>query len=91
MAIIAASILINGVSVNPANLFDVGDGTDIDRWGNSIAVAAGTTVDITDYTADGFGDFPTVTDIVLTSDGADFTAGVVQVTVHYYQTVPATS
>jgi hypothetical protein len=63
--------------------FDVGDGTDVDRWGNSIAVASGTTTDITDFSSGAVTTFPFANDVRLTSDGVDFTGGSVRITVHY--------
>ncbi len=71
--------------------FDIGDGVDVDRWGNSIAVALGTTVDITDYTASELSLFPTISDIVITSDGVDFTGGVVRIVVHHMSLSAPTS
>lgn len=71
--------------------FDIGDGSTTDRWGNSILVALNTTSDITDYVAEGSGTFAAAGDVVLTSDGVDFTAGQVRVTVHYMQLVAPTS
>ena len=88
--VLAVTARVTTEITGPAG-FDLGDGSTVDRWGNSIAVAAGTTVDISDYVADGFGDFPSGSDIVLTSDGVDFTAGVVAVTVFYYQVIAPTS
>jgi len=63
--------------------FDVGDGTDVDRWGNSISVVAGTTTDITDFSSSSVTTFPFANDVRLTSDGVDFTGGSVRITVHY--------
>ncbi len=71
--------------------FDVGDGIDVDRWGNSIAVASGTTTDITDFTSGAVTNFPVANDVVITSDGVDFTGGAVRITVHYQTLNPATS
>jgi hypothetical protein len=61
----------------------VGDGVDADFWGSSILVASGTTSDITDYTSSTLRNFPTANDVVITSDGVDFTGGEVRITVHY--------
>ncbi len=63
--------------------YDVGDGVDVDRWGNSIAVASGTTSDLTDATAAAHDSFPAANDVVITSDGVDFTGGSIRITVHY--------
>ncbi len=71
------------VTVTGPTGFDVGDGTDVDRWGASIAVAATTTTDITDFNSGAVTTFPLANDVVLTSDGVDFTGGSVRITVHY--------
>ncbi len=72
--------------------FDIGDGVTVDRWGNSIAVGLNTTTTMADYVgATGHGSFPAANDVVLTSDGVDFTGGVVRLTVHYMQLSPAAS
>ena len=71
--------------------FDIGDGTDVDRWGAAIAIASGTTAGIQDYTAAGFGQFSSANDVVLTANGANFTAGAVRITVHYLDLTPPTS
>ena len=56
-----------GTLIQGANSFDVGDGSDVNRWGASIAVAVDTVADITDFTADGFGQFTSANDVVLTA------------------------
>ena len=71
--------------------FDVGDGTDLDRWGNSLAITAGTTFDLTDATAAASGDFASVNDVVLTANGGNFdTTGVIELIVHYITLTPPT-
>lgn len=78
-------------AITGATSFDVGDGSDADRWGNNIAVAAGTTTTIADYTAAGYGQFTTANDVVLTATGSDFTAGAVRITAYYLSLVAPTS
>lgn len=63
--------------------FDVGDGVDVDRWGNSIAVAGSTTTTIADYTSGALTLFPAANDVVITSDGVDFTGGSIRIVVNY--------
>lgn len=64
--------------------FDVGDGTDIDRWANSLAITAGTTLDLTNATAAFSGDFAAANDVVLTANGGNFdTTGVIELIAHY--------
>ncbi len=87
--LIPAGVFVIGVSTTVETLvtgpagYDVGDGTTVDLWGNSILVADGTTSDITDFTADGFGQYTAANDVVITTDGVDFTAGVIRITVQY--------
>ena len=94
--LIPAGAVVVGVTVRVTTLitgpagFDVGDGVDVDRWGNSINVALNTTTDATDYTATDLQVYPAATDVVITSDGAVFTAGALRITVHYFDFTPAT-
>lgn len=98
-AVIPAGSIVLGITVRvettitgPAT-FSIGDGVDVDRWGSGIPVAAGTRTDITDYTS------TTLTynlagnaNVVITSDGVDFTGGDVRVVCHYMQVfAPTTS
>ncbi len=78
-------------TITGATTFDIGDGVDVDRWGAAIILPVGTTVDITDYTVAGFGQFATANDIVLTANVANFTAGAIRLTVHYIDLTAATS
>lgn len=62
--------------------FDVGDGTDVDRWGGGIALTSGTRTTTDDYTAaDSFGVFLTsATDVVIQDDGILlFTGGILRI------------
>ena len=73
---------VNDLVTGPAG-YDVGDGVDVDRWGNSILVAADTTSDITDFQSSALSLFPAANDVVITTDGVDFTAGNIRVIVYY--------
>jgi len=88
--VIGITVRVTTTVTGPSG-FDVGDGIDVDRWGNSIAVASGTTTDITDFTSGAVTNFPVANDVVITSDGVDFTGGAVRITVHYQTLNPATS
>lgn len=77
--------------VEGATTFDIGDGSDVDRWGAAIILPAGTTTTIVDFTADGFGQFVSANDIVLTANVANFTAGAVRITVHFMSLTAATA
>jgi len=96
-SLIPAGVFLIGVTVRVTTLitgatsFTIGDGSDVDRWGTGIAVAAGTTTTIADFTADGFGQFVAANDVVLTATGSNFTAGAVRITAHYLSLTAATS
>lgn len=77
--------------IEGATTFDVGDGTDVDRYGAAIALTAGTTVDETDYTADPMSWSASAQDVTLTANGSNFTAGAVRVSAVYVVPRPPTS
>lgn len=75
-----------------ATSFAIGDGTDVDRWGNAIAVAAGTVTDQDDFTADPEGTWSaSARNVVLTAAGGNFSAGAVRVTAYYHDFTAPTS
>jgi len=84
--VIRVTALIEG-----ATAFHIGDGSDADRWGASIALSAGTTTTVTDFTAAGFGQFSSANDVVLTATVSNFTAGAVRIVVHYIDLTAPTS
>jgi len=63
--------------------FDVGDGVDVDRWGNSLATGLNQTSASVDFTSSTLQIFTAANDVVITSDGVDFTGGSIRVIVHY--------
>lgn len=65
--------------------FDVGDGSDVDRWGASISGAASTKSGNADWTSGVVECFPTGGDVVLTAVGGSFSSGDVDVVVIYMQ------
>ena len=71
--------------------FDIGDGTTVDRWGNSIAVALGTTSRPVDYIDGTVEIFTAANDVVITTDGVDFTGGSIRLTAHYITLTAPTS
>lgn len=87
-ALIPAARFFAGVTcrvtttITGATTFNIGTGADPDRWGAAIALSAGTTTTIADYTADGFGQAVAALDVLLTVNGADFTAGAVRCAGH---------
>lgn len=95
--VIPAGAFVIGVTTRVTTLvtgpagYDVGDGVNTDRWGNSIAVALGTTSDPTDFVSSALEIFPAANDVVITSDGVDFTGGAIRITVHYMTLTAPTS
>lgn len=69
-------------AITGATSFTVGDGTDVDKWGTGVAIAAGTKTSSADFTAI-VSSYQSATSVVLTATGSNFTAGAVLVTVHY--------
>jgi hypothetical protein len=87
--VIGITVLVTSTVGGPAS-FDVGDGTDVDRWGASISGGSFTTTDITDFTSGAVTTFQVASDVVLTSTGVDFTSGNVRITVHYMTVATST-
>lgn len=81
---IPGGALVLGITVRVTTLitgattFDVGDGTDVDRWGAAIAVALNTTTTGTAFTVNAPAHYAADTDLVLTANGSNFTAGAVK-------------
>ncbi len=73
--------------------FDVGDGSDVDRWANSLGITAGTTMDLANNTSGPFGATGTsALNVVLTAVGGNFDGtGVIQLIAHYIELTPPTS
>lgn len=72
--------------------FSLGDGTDADLYGTTLAFAAGTTVDETDYTADPRTQAWSTSagDLTLTANAGQFDSGTITCCSHYYHvTAPA--
>ena len=66
--------------ITGATSFNIGDGTDADRWGAAVALAATTTTTQANFTATPYGWSATAISPVLTAVGSNFTAGVVRLT-----------
>jgi hypothetical protein len=88
-AAIPAGALVLGVTarvvtlITGATTFNIGDGTDADRWGASIALAKGTVTTGANFTITSPVYYAAATNIVLTKNGNNFTAGAVKLTVYY--------
>jgi len=73
--------------VTGATDYDVGDGSDVDLWGAAIGVAVGSesrTADFTNIAA--VGPAATSRTVTLTANGSNFTAGVIEICLHYLTT-----
>jgi hypothetical protein len=73
--------------VTGATTYDVGDGSDVDLWGAAVGVTLGSesrTADFTDVAA--VGPAATSRTVTLTANGSNFTAGVVEICLHYLTT-----
>ena len=98
-SLIPAGALVLGVSVRvtttitTATSFDVGDGTDVDRWGATIGVSAATTTTGTDFTDNTVAwQTSAAGDVVLTANGGSFDGtGAVRILVSYMSLTAPTS
>jgi len=88
-AFIPANSLIIGVraqvltAVTGATSFQVGIATDLDRYGAAIAIAQGTVSNISDFQQTEPSYYAQATDVVVTANGGDFTAGAVKLLLYY--------
>jgi hypothetical protein len=72
--------------------YQVGDGTDADRWGAIAAITAGTTSSNADATAAFTGSFTAANNVVITAVGGNFDGtGALRVTICYIDLTPPTS
>lgn len=88
--IIPAKVIILGVSttvtttITGASGYQVGDGSDADRWGDVTGTAVGTDTDYNDYTAAPIPAWNAAAQsITITAKTSDFTGGVLQIDVAY--------
>lgn len=73
--------------VTGATSYDVGDGSDVDLWGAGIGVTLGSESRTADFTAVGaVGPAATSRTVTLTANGSNFTAGVIEICLHYLTT-----
>jgi hypothetical protein len=66
----------------------IGDGTDADRWGSGIAIAAGTVVNVANWTAVPPWTYTTATSIVVTAAAGVLSTGVLSCSPHYLTFTP---
>ncbi len=76
-------------TITGATGYTVGDGSDVDRWGDKTGTAIGTATGSTDYTADPRWWTNAARAVTLTAKTSNFTGGVVQVTVFYWSAAGA--
>ncbi len=76
-------------TITGATGYQVGDGSDADRWGDKTGTAIGTNTGSTDYTADPRWWTAAARAVTLTAKTSNFTGGVVQVTVFYWSAAGA--
>ena len=76
-------------TITGASGYQVGDGSDADRWGDITGTAVGTASGSADGTADPRWWSTAARAITLTAKTSNFTGGVVQVTVYYHTTAGA--
>jgi hypothetical protein len=73
--------------ITGATSYSVGDGSDVDLWGGTIAVAAGSQSRTADFTAvAAVGAAATSRTVTLTANGSNFTGGVIEICLHYLTT-----
>jgi hypothetical protein len=70
-------------AITGATSFDVGNGSDVDAWGATIAPTLGTTTTVANFTLATPPINAATGNVVLTANGSNFTGGVVRVTTHY--------
>lgn len=63
--------------------FLIGTAGDPDRWGDITGTAVGTTSDNRDWTAGTIECFTSTSDVVITAKTSNFTAGAVEIAIHY--------
>jgi len=97
-ALIPAGAMVLGVlvrvltTITGATSFTIGDGTTANKWGNNIALPAGTATTGADFLAAGVVKIYTAaTDVVLTAVTSNFTGGVVKGVCYYIDWTAMTS
>ena len=70
-------------AITGATGYDIGDGSDADRWGANIGVALATTSDNINWTATTIQCFTAAQEVTLTAVGSNFTGGAVVIVAHY--------
>lgn len=89
VGLIPAKVVLRGAvarvttAITGAASFEIGDGTDVDRYGTAVAIALGTTTSSSNFTADPESYSSSAREITLTANGGNFTGGAVRLVVWY--------
>jgi|688.fasta_scaffold54230_3 hypothetical protein len=70
-------------AITGATGYDIGDGSDADRWGANIGIALNTSSDNRNWTAGTIECFTAAQEVTLTAVGSNFTGGAVVIVAHY--------
>jgi hypothetical protein len=70
-------------AITGATGYDIGDGSDADRWGANVDIALNTSSDNTNWTAGTIECFTAAQEVTLTAVGSNFTGGAVVIVAHY--------
>jgi hypothetical protein len=70
-------------AITGATGYDIGDGSDADRWGANVDIALNTSSDNTNWTAGTIECFTAAQEVTLTAVGSNFTGGEVVIVAHY--------
>jgi hypothetical protein len=70
-------------AITGATGYDIGDGSDADRWGANVGIALNTSSDNTNWTAGTIECFTAAQEVTLTAVGSNFTGGAVVIVAHY--------
>ncbi len=70
-------------AITGATGYDIGDGSDADRWGANIGIALNASSDNTNWTAGTIECFTAAQEVTLTAVGSNFTGGAVVIVAHY--------
>jgi hypothetical protein len=88
-SLIPAGAVVVGVTakvltaVTGATSWQLGTAADPDRFAAAGGIALGSTTQNSDWTAGGIECFPAATNLILTANGSNFTAGSIQISVQY--------
>jgi hypothetical protein len=88
-SLIPAGAVVVGVTakvltaVTGATSWQLGTAADPDRFAATGGIALGSTTQNSDWTAGGIECFPAATNLILTANGSNFTAGSIQISVQY--------